>query len=62
MTFTGDRYEEEPSHRRNSGPKLDDIDEWDKNNRSRSVAQEAIGKVKELWNKTKGFDEAPDYR
>ena len=39
---------------------LEDIDEWDRGSK-KSVAQEALGKVKEIWNKTRGLDDQPDY-
>jgi len=60
----GDRYEEEPQNNHNStttkkSSRLDEIEDW--NTGRKSVAEEAIGKVKDFINKARGFDEAPDY-
>jgi len=56
----GDRYSEEPtSYKSKAEGNLDEIDDWDKG--KKSVAQEVLGKAKEIWNKTRGFDEPPDY-
>jgi hypothetical protein len=38
---------------------LDEIEDW--HTGRKSVAEEAIGKVKDLFNKARGFDEPPDY-
>lgn len=58
-----DRYEEEPHNNYNNTAtrksRLDEIDDW--NTGKKSVAEEAIGKVKDLINKARGFDEPPDY-
>jgi len=43
-----------------SGGQLEDIDEWNLNGK-KTVAEEAIGKVKDLWNKTRKLDDAPEY-
>ena len=55
--FGSDRYDDEP--KKNRG-RLEEIDDWDRGSK-KSVAEEALGKVKELWNRTRGFDEPPDY-
>ena len=60
----GDRYDEEPSRyddipRDRSRGQLNDIDEW--NDGRKNIAEEALGKVKDFWNKARGFDEPPDY-
>lgn len=59
-TSPSDRYSEEPtSYKSKAEGNLDEIDDWDKG--KKSVAQEVLGKAKEIWNKTRGFDEPPDY-
>ena len=67
VLFSGDRYDEDYGRTANGAPRsgnkggtLDDIEEWDRGSK-KSVAQEAIGKVKDLWNRTRGFDEPPEY-
>ena len=59
----GDRYGEDPKPNNNYSDKqseLDEIDEWD--NGKKSVAQEVLGKAKEIWNKTTGgYDETEEY-
>ena len=64
LSFLGDRYDEEPSRyddipRDRSRGQLNDIDEW--NDGRKNIAEEALGKVKDFWNKARGFDEPPDY-
>ena len=64
LTFLDDRYDEEPSRyddipRDRSRGQLNDIDEW--NDGRKNIAEEALGKVKDFWNKARGFDEPPDY-
>ena len=59
LYLLGDRYEEEPRSRR-SGQKLDDINDWDSGGGPKNIAQEAIGKVKDLINRARGFDEPPE--
>lgn len=57
--FVGDRYDEEP--RRRGG--LDDFDEFDTGRKS--IADEAVDKVKGLWNKVQGRhgpEDIVDYR
>jgi len=57
----GDRYDENPRPR-NEG-NLGEIDDW--NDGKKSVLDEAVGKAKEIWNKTRGIsspDETVDYR
>ncbi|XP_052771778.1 clathrin interactor 1-like isoform X2 [Mya arenaria] len=54
-----DRYDENP--RKKEG-RLGEIDDW--NDGKRSVVDGAVGKVKEIWNKTRGMnspDETVDY-
>jgi len=56
-----DRYDDEaPKKSVNRAGSLQEIDDWDRGSK-KSVAEEAMGKVKELWNRTRGFDEPPDY-
>ncbi|KAL3863336.1 hypothetical protein ACJMK2_005096 [Sinanodonta woodiana] len=53
-----DRYDEEPRKRE----QLDEIDEW--NNGKKSVVDEAVGKVKDLWNRAHGrrtVDDVAEY-
>lgn len=57
---TGDNYEVEQYKQQPKSDGLEDIDEWDRGAK-KSVAEEAISKVKDLWNKTRGFDDPPDY-
>ena len=57
--LTGDRYDDEPRPSTKSRGRLDDIDDWETGNKS--IAQEAIGKVKDFISKARGFDEPPDY-
>ena len=62
--FLGDRYEEEPSKRevsKSGGSQMEEIEDWDSGNR-KSKAQEVLGKVREVWNRRRSFEEAPDYR
>ena len=40
--------------------RMDEIDTWD-NGANKSMAQEAIDKVKDFVSKVKGFDDTPDY-
>lgn len=60
-----DRYDEEPSYTRkssSSGNKLDEIDDWD--NGKKTIAGEAVDKVKDLWNRVhgrRGPDDIVDY-
>ena len=56
---TGDRYDERPNVDRPRG-RMDEIDTWD-NGANKSMAQEAIDKVKDFVSKVKGFDDTPDY-
>ena len=54
--YLGDRYDEQPSSKNTS--QLDEIDDW--NDGKKSVVNEAVDKVKDLWNKAhgrKGIDE-----
>lgn len=56
----GDRYDEDPRPR-NEG-RLDDLEDWDK---KKSVATEALDKVKDFWNRAhgrRGIDDASDYK
>ena len=59
VCVTGDRYDERPSVDRPRG-RMDEIDTWD-NGANKSMAQEAIDKVKDFVSKVKGFDDTPDY-
>ena len=47
--FLGDRYEEDPVVRRRN---LDEIDDW--GGGRKSIADEAMDKVKDLWNRAHG--------
>lgn len=66
--FPGDRYDEDvrPNQGSTSSSqigRLDDIDEWDRG--KKSVASEAIDKVKDLWYRAHGkknIDDVIDYR
>lgn len=76
LYFAGDRYDEEPASTggggggsnvsSNSGRskyRLDEIDDWETGNKS--IATEAVDKVKGLWNKVQGRrgpDDIVDYR
>ena len=54
----GDRYDENP---RKTGNRLDEIDDW--NDGKKSVVEDAVGKVKDLWNRAhgrRGADETVD--
>ena len=57
----GDRYDETPQRMdRPQGGPMDEIDTWDKGG-NKSMAQEALDKVKDFVSKVKGFDDTPDY-
>ena len=45
---------------RPQGGHMDEIDTWDKGG-NKSMAQEALDKVKDFVSKVKGFDDNPDY-
>ena len=49
---SGDRYDENPSSKKYSGEQLDEIDDW--NDGKKSVVNEAVDKVKDLWNRAHG--------
>lgn len=57
-----DRFDEEPRHYGSSGVSgygsshMSNIDDWDSGRKS--VAEEVIGKAKDLWNRARGFAEA----
>ncbi|KAL5016921.1 hypothetical protein ScPMuIL_006510 [Solemya velum] len=56
-----DRYDEEPTRTNSSSPKhhnLDEIDDWDKG--KKSIATEAVDKVKDLWQRVHGKRTADD--
>lgn len=56
--YLGDRYDEEPSKRG-----LDEIDDFDTGHKN--IAEEAVGKVKDLVNRVRGRhgpDDIVDYR
>lgn len=72
---TGDRYDEDPVSTGGGGGssggssvgrpkfKLDEIEDWDSGNKS--IATEAVDKVKGLWNKVQGRrgpEDIVDYR
>lgn len=60
IVVLGDRYDEYP---RKSESRLGEIDDW--NDGKKSVVDEAVGKVKDLWNKAHGRtapDETVDFR
>lgn len=64
-SLLGDKYDEEPSSvgGGRSNHNLDEIDDWDSGNKS--IASEAVDKVKGLWNKVQGRrgpDDIVDYR
>lgn len=57
---SGDRYDEKP---RMKDDRLGEIDEW--NDGKKSVVEDAVDKVKDLWNRAHGRqapDETVDYR
>lgn len=76
LYFVGDRYDEEPASTGGGGGgssvsstsgrskyRLDEIDDWETGNKS--IATEAVDKVKGLWNKVQGRrgpDDIVDYR
>ena len=58
---SGDRYDEQPSVKKDG--QMDEIDEWD--NGKKNVVNEAVDKVKDLWNRAhgrKGIDDNDSYR
>lgn len=60
MCHLGDRYDEFP---RKTEGQLGEIDDW--NDGKKSVVDEAVDKVKDLWNKAHGRqvpDETVDFR
>jgi len=56
----GDRYDETPQRVDRPQGHMDEIDTWDKGG-NKSMAQEALDKVKDFVSKVKGFDDTPDY-
>ena len=59
MKTTGDRYDEAPRKQND----MEEIDDWDSGRKT--IASEAVDKVKGLWNKVqgkKGQDDIVDYR
>ncbi|KAK2182894.1 hypothetical protein NP493_331g04006 [Ridgeia piscesae] len=55
-----DRYDETPQRVDRPQGHMDEIDTWDKGG-NKSMAQEALDKVKDFVSKVKGFDDTPDY-
>ena len=48
----GDRYDDKPTSSAVDGRQLDEIEEW--NDGKKSVVNEAVDKVKDLWNRAHG--------
>ncbi|XP_013397811.1 clathrin interactor 1 isoform X2 [Lingula anatina] len=53
-----DRYGEEPNRFSSGRSQIDEFDAHDRQNRQ-SLAQEALGKVKEIWNRSRGYEDSP---